>query len=146
MAHPPTESHNSACSARGVPPVAPAGELRDGMFEWLEQRRRFMEELGQALRDGFEAVAAFNAPAYLDCVERQEDLCQRLTRHDRAMPAPPLDRAERERAAAELSRMNRKLQELADVQKALIEHGGRSVRSFQRVWAMGDPGYRRPQD
>lgn len=114
------------------------------MNEWLAQRRELVEALSQALRAGFAAVAAFNAPAYLDCVEYQEDLCQRIASLDRRMPQPPAcpaDVPSWRAAAAELQSMNAELRRLADIQTALIAHGSRSIRSFQRVWALSASGY-----
>lgn len=108
---------------------------------WLGQRRALVEQLERELRDGFQAVAAFDAPGYLDCIERQEGLCRSIAQLDRRLPAPTDNSAQMQAAAAELRRMNAELKTLADVQQALIEHGSRSVRSFQRVWAMAAPGY-----
>lgn len=114
------------------------------MNEWLAQRRELVEALSQALRAGFAAVAAFNAPAYLDCVEQQEDLCQRIAALDRRIPKPKSQEAAS--AAADLKAMNAELRRLGDVQAALIAHGSRSIRSFQRVWALGASGYQPPQE
>ncbi|MGH9416173.1 MAG: hypothetical protein ACRD01_06050 [Terriglobales bacterium] len=127
----------SGLKAVAPPPLPPPLPLA----AWLGQRRTLVELLEQELRDGFQAVAAFDAPRYLDCIERQEGLCQSIARLDRRLPAPTPDKAFMEAAAAELRRMNAELKTLADVQQALIEHGSRSVRSFQRVWAMAAPGY-----
>lgn len=123
------------------------------MNEWLAQRRALVNALSQALRAGFAAVAAFDAPAYLDCVEQQEDLCRRIAVLDRRLPPllealtadGPGDRR-REAAAFELKTMNAELRRLADIQAALIAHGSRSIRSFQRVWALGASSYRPPQE
>lgn len=121
--------------------MSPHGTMRI----WLEERGRLADELGAALQAGFRAVGAFNAPAYLDCIEQQEDLCRQIADLDKRMPAPAGERADLEWAAAELQRMNAELKRLADIQAALIEHGGRSVRCFQRVWALGAPGYDPPK-
>ncbi|HET9784731.1 MAG TPA: hypothetical protein VFP94_07225 [Terriglobales bacterium] len=117
------------------------------MAVWLTQRHRLVEALTYELRAGFQAVAAFQAPEYLDAVERQQGLAQRILTHDRAMPLPDADAGVMRQAAAELRRMNRELKRLNDIQAALIENGGRSVRCFQRVWAMAAPavaGYADP--
>ncbi|HVB40289.1 MAG TPA: hypothetical protein VNE83_05280 [Terriglobales bacterium] len=120
------------------------------MNEWLAQRRELVDSLSQALRAGFVAVAAFDAPAYLDRVEQQEELCRRIAVLDQRLPplweASGPDDPGREAAAAELKTMNAELQRLADIQAALIAHGSRSIRSFQRVWALGASGYRPPQE
>jgi len=93
--------------------------------------------LSQALRDGFQAVAAFQAAAYLDCVERQQALCLQIAAHDSRKPVLG------EQAAAALRALNAELRQLGEIQASLIEHGSRSVRCFQRVWALGAPGYGR---
>lgn len=119
------------------------------MNDWLAQRRALVDQLSAELRAGFQAVAAFRAGDYLDSVERQETLAQRIVEHDTRMPS--IEGADRRRsAAAELRTMNAELRRLADIQAALIELGGRSVRCFQRVWALNsasyelDPALRRP--
>ncbi|MGH9488531.1 MAG: hypothetical protein ACRD04_13200 [Terriglobales bacterium] len=111
------------------------------MWEWLQQRRILVEQLSAELRTGFQAVAAFRATDYLDSVERQEALAQQIVVHDRRMPSITGRRADQLRAAAELRRMNAELRRLADIQSALIEIGSRSVRCFQRVWALGEATY-----
>ncbi len=123
------------------PDPAPSSPLR----QWIEHRRALVADLAQALRDGFQAVAAFKASAYLDCVERQDELTQRIAALDRRRPDLPPAGPERAWAAAELERMNAEMKELAGLHAALIEHAGRSVRSFQRVWALGAPGYDPPE-
>ncbi|MGH9520643.1 MAG: hypothetical protein ACRD2D_13380 [Terriglobales bacterium] len=115
------------------------------MLDWLARRRALILELQQALQEGFRAVAAFQGAVYLDCVQRQDEICQRIRQHDRGMPAPSADREAMVAAAAELKQMNLELKQLAEVQAALVEHGSRSVRCFQRVWAMGEPAYGLPE-
>lgn len=115
------------------------------MLDWLARRRALILELQQALQQGFGAVASFQGAVYLDCVQRQDELCQRIRAHDRVMPSPSADREAMTAAAAELRHMNLELKQLAEVQAALVEHGSRSVRCFQRVWAMGEPAYTRPE-
>ncbi|HWG38124.1 MAG TPA: hypothetical protein VN690_10440 [Terriglobales bacterium] len=92
-------------------------------------------QLSQALRDGFQAVAAFQGAAYLDCVERQQALCLQIAALDQRKPTLG------EQAAVSLRALNSELRQLGEVQAALIEHGSRSVRCFQRVWALGAPAY-----
>jgi len=115
------------------------------MSAWLDQRQALTQALEQALRDGFQAVAAFRAPEYLDCIERQEGLCRALAALDRAMPRAASNAAVRRTQVDRLRAMNLDLRQLAEVQGDLIAHGGRSVRCFQRVWALGAPEYRRPE-
>ncbi|HUX65969.1 MAG TPA: hypothetical protein VMV31_00615 [Terriglobales bacterium] len=131
-------TENNAVAAEVKLPTLPALEA------WLRQRQALVAELAQALREGFQAVAGFDPNRYLDCIERQEELSQRIAGLDRRQPASVGARAELERAAEALRRMNAELQQLAGVQTALIEHGGRSVRCFQRVWAMNAPSYGAP--
>jgi len=117
------------------------------MATWLQHRHRLVEALTYELRAGFQAVAAFHGPEYLDAVERQQGLAQRILSHDRSMPLPEADADAMRSAASALRHMNRELKRLNDIQAALIENGGRSVRCFQRVWAMagGEPaGYSDP--
>lgn len=126
-------------------PVATTDAAGLAMLDWLARRRALILELQEALQQGFGAVARFQGAAYLDCVQRQDELCQRIRAHDRAMPSPSADRDAMVAAAAELRHMNLELKQLAEVQAALVEHGGRSVRCFQRVWAMGEPAYGPPE-
>jgi hypothetical protein len=136
----PTLSDGALAHAVLSPRAAQAaGGEAAPMTAWLAQRRRLVEALTYELRAGFQAVAAFQAPAYLDAVERQQGLAQRILTHDRAMPLPDADAGVMRQAAAELRRMNRELKHLNDIQAALIENGGRSVRCFQRVWALAAP-------
>ncbi len=121
-----------------VPRVAPTLE------EWLERRQTLIGELTQQLRAGFQAVAAFNGAAYLDCVERQEGLCRRIAALDARRPESGPDPAAGRRAASALRFMNAELKQLGQLQAALIESGGRSVRCFQRVWALGAAAYGPP--
>ena len=113
---------------------------------WLRLRQGLVEELAHALRDGFQAVARFDPNAYLDCIERQEELSQRIAALDRRLPPSEGPRPQLRQAAEALRAMNAELQQLAAVQTALIEHGGRSVRCFQQVWAMNAPGYAAPAE
>lgn len=137
---PPTLSAGALAQAALSPRAlqAATGEAVP-MTAWLAQRRRLVEALTYELRAGFQAVAAFQALEYLDAVERQQGLAQRILAHDRAMPLPDADAGVMRQTAAELRRMNRELKHLNDIQAALIENGGRSVRCFQRVWAMAAP-------
>lgn len=114
------------------------------LADWLRQRRALVAELAQALRQGFQAVAAFNPGGYLDCIERQEELSLRIAALDRKLPHEQGPREQLQQAATALRQMNAELQELANVHTALIEHGSRSVRCFQRVWAMNAPSYLAP--
>lgn len=113
---------------------------------WLRQRQSLVDELTQALREGFQAVARFEPNAYLDCIERQEELSQRIAALDRRLPPSEGPRPQLQQAAAALRQMNAELQQLAAVQTALIEHGSRSVRCFQQVWAMNAPSYAAPAE
>ncbi|MGH9394575.1 MAG: hypothetical protein ACRD1E_10430 [Terriglobales bacterium] len=94
-----------------------------------------MGALSQALRDGFQAVAGFQGGAYLDCVERQQALCVQIQVLDQHQPTLGLE------AAVTLRALNAELRQLGQVQASLIEHGSRSVRTFQRVWALAAPAY-----
>ena len=126
-------------------PVATTDAAGLAMLDWLARRRALILDLQQALQEGFGAVARFQGAAYLDCVQRQDELCQRIRSHDGCMPSPSADRGAMVAAAAELRQMNLELKQLADVQAALVEHGSRSVRCFQRVWALGEPAYSLPE-
>lgn len=119
----------------------PPAQAGDGasIRAWLERRRSLLAELSRELQSGFQAVAAFNAGGYLDSVERQEELCRRIGEHDQQMPPIRGSREDLQRLEELLRRMNAELKQHADVQAALIEHGGRSLRSFQRIWAMNAP-------
>lgn len=147
-----------AAAPPGVQPW-PGGAAPLRLAAWLEHRRRLVDELTREIRAGFQAVAAFRPAEYLDAVERQQALAQRLSVHDRALP--PNEDADGDHphdgpggatgaaraAQAELRRMNAELRGLNQIQAALIEQGGRSVRCFQRVWAMAAPeagGYADP--
>lgn len=112
---------------------------------WIEQRRALVSQLSAELEAGFQAVAAFDAMAYLDSIERQEEFCRQIGNLDRKLPARGQKSPELEAAAMELRQMNAELKRLADVQRALVEHGGRSIRCFQSVWAMGAFGYEPPR-
>lgn len=127
--------------------VSPGDDMPAGpLFDWLTQRRALVTELQQAIQQGFDAVATFQANAYLECVEKQDGLCQRIRALDRRMPPTAGEpRGAVLRAAAELRAMNQELKKLNDVQAALVEQGSRSVRCFQRVWAMGEPLYGPPE-
>ncbi len=130
-----------------APPAPVLALVSDGelpMDAWLLQRQRLVGELTQQLRAGFQAVAAFNGGDYLDCVERQETLCRRIAALDVRCPAPGPDPAANRRAAASVRFMNAELKQLGQLQAALIESGGRSVRCFQRVWALGAAAYGPP--
>ncbi|MGH9475174.1 MAG: hypothetical protein ACRD1C_02455 [Terriglobales bacterium] len=125
--------------------ATPARASAAGMKDWLQQRRALVDELAAELRTGFQAVAAFRAGEYLDSVERQETLAQRIVEHDHRIPEAGSG-ARRLAAASELRGMNAELRRLADIQAALIELGGRSVRCFQRVWALGAASYELDSD
>jgi hypothetical protein len=114
------------------------------MEAWLEQRQRLVGELIQQLRAGFQAIAAFEGAAYLDCVERQESVCRRIGALDARLPPPGPDPIANRRAAATLRFMNAELQKLGHLQAALIASGSQSVRCFQRVWALGAAAYGPP--
>jgi hypothetical protein len=131
----------TAGAPAGLALVAPAPLTMD---DWLEQRRRLVAELIQQLRSGFQAVAAFDGAAYLDCVERQEGLCRRIAALDARCPPPGPDAIANRRAASTLRFMNAELKQLGNLQAALIESGGKSVRCFQRVWALGAAAYAPP--
>ncbi|MGH9467402.1 MAG: hypothetical protein ACRD1Y_08600 [Terriglobales bacterium] len=131
-------------SPRGLALCAPADP---DIFEaWLERRRTLVSDLCHCLHRGFKAVAAFDGAGYLDCVQRQEALAERVAAHDAVMPELPPDAASKRNAASAIAAMNGELRRLGDIQTALIEIGGRSVRCFQRVWALASPAYERPSE